>query len=940
MKKKIILFSLIFFSAFTLAEDFRVDSIKFKCLEKGMCKNTRFIFNSLVKTYNSYEHFKTVLKLYAANEGIQEFYYSINRDNNENILYIKTKERLKIVKIYEFDFKGESEIEIPTILPIAEDNFFDEKKLEDTRNLIIENAKERGYEYSKVNFKIVKEVGGIGIKTEVDLGKPILIQDIILSTKSNYIKRFISSKIMSYKNQPFAVQEMRAKIDELKLVLQDFGYYTIDISLKFQMKKDNNVVVYVLIDNVERFTFYFLKSDVLEPSDYKNELASQMIVSKREFSNEDIRSQISQRLEKLGYHFTNIETNKSKSTDKYGDPMTYYKVKVSTDKRVSNKGVFFKGNRFFSQKELEKFFRENAPEQARLGFYSPVYYNEFKSALREKYIAAGFVNISVDDPNVQFNRNDATEYVTFKIREGNRAIVRSIRVTGVEPTDRNEVYKILEIDEGKAFNPILFKDNISQIRNYFKQAGFYFIKISNRNEKNFVQYDEENTFVDITIEIETGAKIIAGDIIIIGNKKTRKRLILREISFKEGDIITSENLERSQGNLLSLGIFSSVQIKPVSEGTTYSDILIFVREKDFGLFEIAPGVRTDIGFKLSTALSYNNIDGLNKRISIQGTVNRRFDLHALDDERRKSGKQRIEYDTSINYSENSIFHSNVDFSLSLSKSRKRFFSYDADIQRVGYSFSQDFTPWFNFTFRQQIEGISQYEATDETNHGQFQIGSLTPSVTFDFRDRAVNPTKGALFDLSYELANPYTLSQQENDLTIDYYKMISRNKFYYPISNNIVLALSATFGIQETLSNRGENSSGESTVRIPSIKVFRLAGADIIRGFEDDEINRLSSGDDISDYEVNNRAYMAAIKFEPRYFLSDSMIVGAFYDAGRVFVDEFSTDDLRSSVGLSFKYVTPVGTLDFDYGIKLLRKKDSSGTLESPGRLHVSIGFF
>ena len=79
------------------------------------------------------------------------------------------------------------------------------------------------------------------------------------------------------------------------------------------------------------------------------------------------------------------------------------------------------------------------------------------------------------------------------------------------------------------------------------------------------------------------------------------------------------------------------------------------------LFEIAPGVRTDIGFKLSTALSYNNIDGLNKRISIQGTVNRRFDLHALDDERRKSGKQRIEYDTSINYSENSIFHSNVFF---------------------------------------------------------------------------------------------------------------------------------------------------------------------------------------------------------------------------------------------------------------------------------------
>jgi outer membrane protein insertion porin family len=50
--------------------------------------------------------------------------------------------------------------------------------------------------------------------------------------------------------------------------------------------------------------------------------------------------------------------------------------------------------------------------------------------------------------------------------------------------------------------------------------------------------------------------------------------------------------------------------------------------------------------------------------------------------------------------------------------------------------------------------------------------------------------------------------------------------------------------------------------------------------------------------------------------------------------------DLRQSVGVTFKVVTPVGTLDFDYGIKLLRKKDQSGNLEAPGRFHVSIGFF
>ena len=85
---------------------------------------------------------------------------------------------------------------------------------------------------------------------------------------------------------------------------------------------------------------------------------------------------------------------------------------------------------------------------------------------------------------------------------------------------------------------------------------------------------------------------------------------------------------------------------------------------------------------------------------------------------------------------------------------------------------------------------------------------------------------------------------------------------------------------------------------------------------------------------------MANLKIEPRYFLNDTLMAGVFYDAGRVFVNRMDLGELRDSVGVTFKIVTPVGTLDFDYGIKLLRKKDPSGRLEDPGRFHVSIGFF
>ncbi|MEX1100085.1 MAG: BamA/TamA family outer membrane protein, partial [Bacteriovoracaceae bacterium] len=215
--------------------------------------------------------------------------------------------------------------------------------------------------------------------------------------------------------------------------------------------------------------------------------------------------------------------------------------------------------------------------------------------------------------------------------------------------------------------------------------------------------------------------------------------------------------------------------------------------------------------------------------------------------------------------------------------------------------------------------------------GTFQIGSVTPGATFDFRNNRINPTSGAWFNLSMEVANPSLLSQNNQELVINYYKFIARNRLYFPFEGGTV-AMSLAVGTQENLAKKDGY--------IPNIKVFRLNGADAVRGFEDAEINRVPGGRDISSVEVNDKAYMAVLKVEPRIFMSDSTMFGVFYDAGRVFVNSYDPEQLRSSVGLTFKYLTPVGSLDFDYGIKLLRKRDDDGKVESPGRLHVSIGFF
>ena len=80
------------------------------------------------------------------------------------------------------------------------------------------------------------------------------------------------------------------------------------------------------------------------------------------------------------------------------------------------------------------------------------------------------------------------------------------------------------------------------------------------------------------------------------------------------------------------------------------------------------------------------------------------------------------------------------------------------------------------------------------------------------------------------------------------------------------------------------------------------------------------------------------MSLELRYFFKKNLQLAFFYDAGNVFERfkdfELKLSDWYSSVGVGFRYLTPVGPLRFDYGYKL-KKVPHQG----PGRLHISFGF-
>jgi outer membrane protein assembly factor BamA len=78
-------------------------------------------------------------------------------------------------------------------------------------------------------------------------------------------------------------------------------------------------------------------------------------------------------------------------------------------------------------------------------------------------------------------------------------------------------------------------------------------------------------------------ELVIGDIRISGNKKTKENIILRELTFRQGDSILSSKLEshlsRSKENLLNTSLFHYVTISSHSESGDTSEISIQLEER-------------------------------------------------------------------------------------------------------------------------------------------------------------------------------------------------------------------------------------------------------------------------------------------------------------------------------------------------------------------------
>ena len=909
-------------------------SVTVECPRNQSCEFIKNRLELVVNESKTLNELKEGIRFIIKDNIIKTF--SFRAIQKEGKISVSAKASLNQV-IHDIVIEGAGDLNTDLLidsLNIKVGQFLSDDDVQSSVSQMYQRLKISGYPNSKVVVSNKTINNKTIIRFVVELNQPVIINKI--KSLTNRKKDLSFEQINQLEKQRFDLNIIKKSFNELEEEMRRKGFFNFKILPKYESLEKNKVQINYKIDWGTGYKFYIDGSKTLSREEILENLKSILAERNTRVNSDLIREIIQGLFSRVGMFNTKIKIYSLVGLDRLDNRIESFSIKIKEGGYSKVQEVLFEGNSKVTSDELLGVIKKKRMPFYERGEYRQDEFITFRDAIHNHIMNKGHVLSEVHGPFVE-NLTQNTIKVFYKIVEG--SIVKVSKMTFGFPKNMIDDTK-LQNQECQVFAPASLSVDSKEILNQLKAKGHYFAKVVGKNAP-IKKFSSNFDTVSLNFAIDPGNKAIVEKFTVEGIKRTKRLVINRELTFKIGEFITPEAVQELNDRLVSLGLFSYLSINPKKireeSGLSYVDVILKVKERDYGLLKFSPGFRTDIGYKAEVDFRRLNIGGINESLSLNARLNRRTSFIQFDQGRPQSNVDLIEYSGAANYVIPFVWGDRIRVQLNGEATRRRFFGFDADIIRGSVQASKSLTKKVGASLKYQFETIQQFNASQELDEGYFRIGGVTATLFLDNRDKVINPTAGSYHGVSAELANPTLLSMDDDDLEVNFIKLSSRNRIYFTV-DEVIFASSISMGWQKNLAKDYDDSSNRRGY-IPRVKVFRLEGVDIVRGFEEIEINRLVEGIDISEKIIDDQVYFLNLKLEARRFLTPTLIGALFYDAGHISTETFTFNDLRHSVGTSLKFLTPVGTLNFDYGLKLSRKM-IDGEKESFGRAHLAIGFF
>ena len=598
---------------------------------------------------------------------------------------------------------------------------------------------------------------------------------------------------------------------------------------------------------------------------------------------------------------------------------------VNEQAKVQVKEVRFIGNAHVPDDDLHKVMQTRVGGllsfMSDAGTYRDEALQRDLQAVQALYLDRGYVTVKVATPAVALSPDRRFIYVTIPIEEGERYTIGKIAFEGQLLDQEPKLRKLLKTRTGEFFSRADVAADLFAMADVYKDLGHAYANVS-----PLTATDPEKRILDLTFEVQPGKVVSFERIEIVGNEKTRDKVIRRELRIYEGERFSGSGMRTSKQRVNALGFFESAEIT-TKPGTSDDKVVavIEVKERPTGTFQIGAGFSSYENFILTGQISQQNFFGWGQTLSLQVQWSKIRQLYQIQFVEPYFLDTRWTFAFDL-YRTESIYTTFTRKSVGGSLT----WGYELSGLERWWAFAkhlEDMRLFATYT-NEKVDVTAATLSTTARN--QFNSGTTSSarlSLQWDKRDNRLFPTRGFFLAASSEFAPPYLAPESLFGQRVNLFTRYSLDgRYYHPIWRSLVARGKLTLGLIR---------DWDASHPLPISELFYVGGINSVRGYRYLSISPTQAVATVLSPDAPTRQAavggdkQAIVNLELEFpIFGEAGIKGVFFsDWGNSFPKGTYSDpavhwSLYKSVGFGLRWFSPIGPLRFEWGFPLNRRKD------------------
>jgi outer membrane protein insertion porin family len=517
--------------------------------------------------------------------------------------------------------------------------------------------------------------------------------------------------------------------------------------------------------------------------------------------------------------------------------------------------------------------------------------------------------------------------LTIVIAEGPQYHVGKLTISGEKVATEEKIRALLKMKEGSVYSPKALHDDAKALADAYGSGGYVDLVILPEGTP------AGPARIDVHYKIEEGDRSFLQRVNIVGNTRTKDKVIRREVLIAPGDVFNTVRVDTTKKRLENLGYFSKVETYPEDTDVAgRKDLTILVQEKRTGALSFGAGFSTIDSLVGFVELTQGNFDLMNWP-SFTG-AGQKFRL------RIQYGTQRKDFILSL--TEPYFLDRKLSLSGQLFYSEADYLSSDYNQRNYGFSVEarKPINAYMYASLGYRLQDIDIFNVSSaaspliQAQKGSFVESEIFTSLVFDRRDNPLLTRVGQRVSLSPYVAGGFL----GGDTQIYGWDLEGSQYFHFKWDTILVLN-----GELATVNQWGSGND------VPIFDRLFLGGSNNLRGFNFRDVGPKDfTGEPLGGKSMAR----ATVEFTGPIVAKARWAI--FYDTGLVNTDAWdfgehtqtvtrkpgSTkppiefDNLASDIGVGVRLDLPIGPIRIDYGIPLQKAGNSGG-----GKFNFNVGY-